>query len=204
MQTANSILRVALFLTLGLSLEQPRKSFAATPTELVEIESALLHRQLQLAPLESFSPADSSWKPYTVPAAKLYVVNLWSVHCMPCLEEFPKLKQLASGWQANPDVKFLFIVDPPGESNGIEVASFWRRHRERLPEMIPLRTASDALRHTLENDSQPITLLIDANGIVRQALVGTVTKRNLGAAIERLWRALQVAPNHRRARQSPK
>lgn len=160
---------------------------------LAEIEGQLLHRRVPLQQLEAFSSLENDWKPYAVPAAKLYVINLWATHCTPCLEEFPKLKGLVDGWQSTPDVRFLFISDPPGDSPRQEVASFWLRHRSQLPMESPLRTTTDDLRASLGIDTQPITLLVDAQGVIRQAMVGSIKNRNLGAAIERLWRSLAEA-----------
>ena len=75
-------------------------------------EADLLHRRLDLSGVKEWSPATGRWNLGLRPA-KLYVVNLWSVYCRPCIEEFPTLKNIVHGWRSNPDVQFLFIADPP-------------------------------------------------------------------------------------------
>ena len=42
------------------------------------------------------------------------------------------------------------------------------------------------LRQSIENDQNPITLLLDENLIVRQAFVGSIETRPIGRSIERL------------------
>lgn len=187
MQTA----RLALLLGLLLSLpHQPVRAQGALSQ--ADIEADLLHRRLNLSGIKKWSPATGQWS-LGHRAAKLYVVNLWSVHCAPCIAEFPFLKNIVHGWRANPNVQFLFIADPPTNTTEAEFITFWRKSLAALPEAEPYLSTTNAIRTVLEIDTLPITLLLDEQLVVRQAFVGSVEKRRLGTAIERLMKTLSTS-----------
>lgn len=110
------------------------------------------------------------------------------------------MRKIVSGWKANPDVRFLFIADPPDATSEIEFTTFWRRSLAALPPVEPARSTSDALRRALETERQPVTLLLDEKLVVRQAFVGSIGNRRLGAAIERLLAASRSASKSKRSR----
>ena len=161
---------------------------------LAEREGALLHRRIDLSAVKLWSRQTHGWRPVGSAAARVTIVNLWSIHCQPCLAEFPLLKRIVDGWRGRTDVRFLFIADPPSDTSEAELAAFWERSLQALPDVDPGRATTDALRRSLESELQPITLLLDEKMIVRQAFVGAVTGRSLGTAIERLLRASETRP----------
>lgn len=164
---------------------------------LAEREGALLHRRIDLSAVRLWSRATHGWRPVGASPARVTVLNLWSIHCQPCLAEFPLLKRIVDGWRGRADVRFLFIADPPSDTSAAELAAFWDRSLQALPDVDPGRATTDALRRSLESELQPITLLLDEKLVVRQAFVGAVTGRSLGTAIERLLRASEPRPRHR-------
>jgi hypothetical protein len=167
---------------------EPRNRALADET-VADREAALLHRRLDLAVVQKWSRSMGSWQPLSVPPSAVYVVNLWSIHCKPCLAEFPLLKNILAGWKSRSEVQFLFIADPPSETSEAETVAFWQQSRAALPDADPCRASSDELRRSLENDSEPLTLLLDDRFVIRQAFIGSIGSRPLGRSIERLLRS---------------
>jgi thiol-disulfide isomerase/thioredoxin len=151
-----------------------------------DMEGDLLHRVLDLSDVRVWSRQKNTWQPLELPPARVYVLNLWSVHCEPCKKEFPQLRRIAQGWRDQPDVQFLFLADPPDQTTQAACVAYWQAAADSVPDADPLRSTTPALRLLLENDRQPITLLLDRQLAVRQAFVGAIESRKLGTAIERL------------------
>jgi thiol-disulfide isomerase/thioredoxin len=156
-------------------------------------EAALLHRSFDLASVRQWNRDTGAWQSIDVPSAKVYVVNLWAIHCQPCLAEFPQLRNVAAGWKSNSEVQFVFLADPPSETTAEDVVAFWQKNKGALPDAHPCRSVGDNLRRALGSDKEPITLLLDENFIVRQAFIGAIADRPLGRAIERLLLAAKAA-----------
>ena len=175
-----SVCALFLLLSLGSGVR------AESGTRQADAEAALLHRRIDLSGIQQWERSAASWQPLTLIPAKIYVVNLWSVYCPPCQKEFPLLRNLMKGWRSHPEVQFLFLADPPSDASAEEVAEFWKKNQAALPDTGPLRTVSAMLRQSIENDQNPITLLLDENLIVRQAFVGSIETRPIGRSIERL------------------
>jgi thiol-disulfide isomerase/thioredoxin len=181
-----SVQTARLGLLLGVLLVLPSRPVRAQGAlSQADSEADLLHRRLNLSGIKQWSPATGQWN-FGYRPAKLYVVNLWSVHCPPCIAEFPLLKNIVHGWRSNPDVQFLFIADPPANTTEAEFITFWRKSLTALPEAEPYRSTTTTIREVLENEALPITLLLDQHFVIRQAFVGSIEKRRLGTAIERL------------------
>lgn len=183
---------------LGVLLALPSRPVCAQGAlSQADSEADLLHRRLNLSGIKQWSPATGQWN-FGYRPAKLYVVNLWSVHCAPCIAEFPLLKNIVHGWRANPNVQFLFIADPPTDTTEAEFVTFWRKSLAALPEADPYLSTTNAIRTVLEIETLPITLLLDEQFVVRQAFVGSIEKRRLGTAIERLMRTLTSADREKK------
>lgn len=150
------------------------------------MEAALLHRRIDLGAVKQWDVGRNLWRPLGLAPTKLVVVNLWSVHCKPCLEEMPLLRKIVQGWRGNRDVQFLFITDPPHDTEEGELEDFWRHPSVELPDVQPCRSSDERMRAALKIGTQPITLLLDDQFVVRQAFVGNIGNRNLAAAMERL------------------
>lgn len=162
-----------------------------TEARLREVEATLLHKQLSFVGVSLWNTATKTWRPLSVPPAKVYVVNLWSVHCQPCIAEMPQLARIVRGWAKNREVQFLFIADPPRETEAEELEHFWQNPPVELPEVMPERSTTERIRNILGVTTEPLTLLLDENLIVRQAFAGTIGTRSLGTAIERLLSAVR-------------
>ena len=95
-------------------------------------------------------------------------------------------------------VRFLFVADPPHDTEAVEVVEVWTEHAAAVPDADPCRSTTDKLRAALDNQSQPLTLLVDEEGLVRQAFVGTIKTRGLASAMERLLKVLSSTPRRLR------
>lgn len=180
----------------GSSAAQAEAQFARR--EMLNAEGSLLHRRIDLAGVMCWDRKEHAWHPLGRSTERLRVVNLWSAHCQPCREEFPLLRRMAAAWQHDRSVRFLFIADPPHDTEAAEVASFWTEHAAEVPELDPCRSTTERLRAGLGSGAQPLTLLLDGEGVVRQAFIGAIYERGLASAMERLLPLLAARPPQRR------
>lgn len=215
--------RLAGCLVAALGLTGPLRSAGAAPEkpELTRerlVESRALHRRLDLTTLEVYSPALKTWRPYVPPKDKVFIINLWSKSCVPCLQEMPELARLSRLWARRTDVEFLLAAAPPDEMSRAAVEEFFRRriydaapgeacpgHPNQppstatrhcdleLPAIDPVRCRDERLVKALGTELKPITLLVDPRGIVRQVFVGAIVSRGgeLFEAVDRLVEALR-------------
>lgn len=180
-----------------LAVSGPAAALAA-PTEadprMRDVEANLLHKRLDLGSIAEWRHSAGAWLPLSVPPARVYVVNLWSVHCAPCIAEMPLFAKLVRGWSGDDEsVRFLFVSDPPSDTSVAELERFWSKPPVELPASAPCRTTNERLRDGLGVGMQPLTLLLDEHFIVRQVFAGALGTRALGAAIERLLAAVKVS-----------
>ena len=188
------------FLLLAALAAPARAGAADTEARLREVEAHLLHKQLNLASVLRWNTTTKTWQPLSVPPAKVYVVNLWSVRCPPCISEMPQLARIVRGWKSTPEVQFLFIADPPQETEAEEVEHLWQTQPVELPAVMPERSTTERLRNILGVTTEPLTLLLDEHLIVRQAFAGTIGTRPLGTAIERLLDAVRLVDQAKKGR----
>ena len=176
------------------------------------LESALLHKKLNLKGLPKWNRERRTWQPLSAARVALTVVNLWSRACRPCLAELPTLARMAQATQAHhPEVRFLFIADPPDETSPDDVVALWttpliellpgrscpgtpaqRQGRQlcqiQLPDSDPLRAELPLLGSDPQSQLRPVTLLLDGSGVIRHAFVGSIDQRatEVSEAIDRL------------------
>jgi thiol-disulfide isomerase/thioredoxin len=186
------------------------------------LESQALHRRVQLQDVQVYSRAKRVWTALGPTAAKLRVVNLWSKPCAPCLAELPALARVVEHIKRKHGsaVQFLFVADPMDQTSAQEVIDFWSRpwadsladgcpgrampHNGLrsclidVPNVDPSRSSSDALKLSLgsSDEVRPMTLLVDKQGVVRQAFVGSMGSHpaELVDAIELLLSVLKDSP----------
>lgn len=112
---------------------------------------------------------------------KVVLVNFWATWCAPCRAELPDMNRLALDF-ARGDVSILTITDEPRE----QIERFEK-------EVLPLRTisatfASDQPRGALAAaayQGRPTTVILDAEGRVRDIYIGKQSYEVLRQAIER-------------------
>ena len=150
-------------------------------------EAELLHRRLELRGLRRLQ--GGAWKPAEAPFSRLLVVHIWAVECKPCVEEMPLVRALLGGLRKFPVVQVAFVSETADLG---KLQAFIEQHRAELPQTDFYQVDSDAVRQPLQNRAQPLTLLLDERGVVRQAFVGSLRARRseLTQAIERYLKAL--------------
>ena len=198
---------------------------AAQSVDKRKLEMNILHKRLSLSDVKVYARGKQQWQPLGRSTAKVRVVNLWAKSCAPCLAELPVFAKVVEDTKRRHGsaVQFLFIADPPEQTSAEEVVAFWQRpwadaladkcpptggtpmeHAGvrscllKLPEVDPARSDTDALKRQLDamDESRPVTLLLDEQGVVRQALWGAVigSPAELQSAIDRLLGAVTGRP----------
>ncbi|HRI49375.1 MAG TPA: TlpA disulfide reductase family protein [Pseudomonadota bacterium] len=130
------------------------------------------------------------------PSAQIRLVHLWGTYCQPCEEEFPVLKQM--DLQLRKDykgaVQFVYIAD--ALSSAAEMRKFMDKNHTNMPLGLLYRDGDNKLSADLlsvlpqrgavagaadaPSERQlrlPLTLVLDADNVVRLAFVGTVLNR---------------------------
>ena len=191
------------FLAAALLMAVPLDAYADRSEDLVVLnqrlgnyarEQRLLHARLSLESLGRIDPATQRlWDSRLHSGGKPMLVHLWSVACGPCVREMPALRQMMEHLQREAPLRVVFISEDLPDA----LANFFQAQaKERLPNVeYWMSGPSSAMRIDLQDNGQPMTLLVDGDLVVRQAMVGPLTERRneLYSAVSRLLRNL---PQH--------
>lgn len=186
-------------LLVGLTSCQPvLAAGAATQVKSVEVqpagellirqqESQLLHRKVDLAGIRKLE--GERIVPETPPVARVLIVHIWAVECRPCIEEFPVLRPILDSLGGLTQVKAVMVSET---TELPKLQAFLRDNRALLPQLAQYQSSDERLRASLQNHSQPATLLLDERGIVRQAFLGSIRHRRseLADAVRRLIKSI--------------
>lgn len=174
-----------LLLCVGAGLASPGGALACKEEAQAAQENGLLHRRLDFTKVRRWDEVRGTWQPVALSGSRVYLVNLWADFCAPCLEEFPLLRQLVAAWRDRSEVEFLFVSATPSAAT---TRAYWRSHADRVPQVAPLLDLNDGLRTLLDCDKLPLTLLVDGQGMVRQAFIGSIKGRQIevASAVDRL------------------
>lgn len=128
--------------------------------------------------------------------ARVRVIHLWADYCAPCGREFPWLRALFHRANAayKGRVRYLFVAENTASES---MAAYLAAHHGKMPEEAHYQDTQSQLMEVLRaglpsgNLSLPATLVVDEQGIIRQAIVGPLTepverRPELISAIERL------------------
>ena len=157
-------------------------------------EASLLNRRLDLGSVRRWDRKQHSWRPLTRGNEQVLVLQLWAVECGPCLAEMPLLRRVVQGWRSKPTVRFLFVSETLDQD---ALTRYWiKQHASDVPDEDPYQSTDSRLRDALELGTQPVTLILDRDLVIRQAFVGTITERvsELAAGINRLLALPAKAP----------
>lgn len=157
-------------------------------------EASLLNRRLDLSSVRRWDRKQGSWRSLSRGNEQVLVLQLWAVECAPCLAEMPLLRRVVQGWRSKPAVRFLFVSETLNQD---VLTSYWvKQHASDVPDDDPYQSTDSRLRDILELGSQPVTLILDRDLVIRQAFVGTLTERvsELAAGINRLLALPVKAP----------
>lgn len=135
-------------------------------------EESLLHRQVDLSTLQRWRPEAQRWQPQAPAPAPLLLVHVWAVECAPCVEEMPQVAKLLRA-QLGP-VRPILISETLSDR---ALRDFLRAQAAALGDLEHYRAVDNRLRAALQNEMQPLTLLLDDRFVVRQAFIGVLTRR---------------------------
>lgn len=182
-------------------------SAAASPDDQRRDEVRLLHQVLRPIDLASnlriFEPRTGEWLRTATsdpPAARVIVLYLWNPAAPEAQSELPWLREMARRVEAyhGGDVRFLFIAESVPAA---DMKAFAGALRDRVPNMPYFLDQEgsivDTLRQALPGARLPlpITLLLDDQRAVRQAVVGSVASRRseLVSAISDLLYQIRIS-----------
>ena len=150
-------------------------------------EAALLHRKIDLRGARLLRAGQAI--DVQPPVAHLLIVHIWAVECPPCIEELPILRRIAESLGRMSQVKIVLISETTDLAT---LNRFINAHQNDMPRVEQYQSIDERLRSSLQNNSQPTTLLVDALGVVRQAFLGSLKHRRseFVDAISRMSRAL--------------
>ena len=179
----------SLVLPAGSALAQSAVAAAAPLQELTmrQQESQLLHRKVELRGLRRLEGSGLVAEP--PPVARVLIVHLWAVECRPCVEEFPILRKILDSLRELPQVRSVLVSETADLG---KLQAFLRDNRSIVPQLPQYQIGDDRLRASLQNFSQPTTLLLDERGVVRQAFLGSIAHRRseLADAVRRLLKSM--------------
>jgi thiol-disulfide isomerase/thioredoxin len=115
---------------------------------------------------------------------KVVVVHFWGTWCGPCRYEYPEFAQVYQQFANDENVKFLSVSCSPGAENNLAaLATETEEYLKSLNSSMPIyadpvgftrgKVASDLLNEL----AYPTTLVLDQNGIVRDAWIGADTSK---------------------------
>ena len=115
--------------------------------------------ELQLVTLKGKTIALSDYR------GKAVLLNFWASWCGPCMDEFPSLKELETRFQGKPFEILLVNVDETYEAVAPNVPLV------TLPGQVLFGATSQGLSN-YHVRMLPLTILIDAKGLVRNTIMG--------------------------------
>lgn len=105
--------------------------------------------------------------------ARLYVVHLWGTWCEPCKAEFPHLRRMFPDGRYHEAQLLLVALQSPDE----DLQKFLSANRANMPQAPHYVDDAASIVKPLKLSKLPLTLLVDAQWVVRQAFSGPITDR---------------------------
>lgn len=100
---------------------------------------------------------------------KLIVLNMWSIHCPPCLQEMPALMELADILREWGDAELVTINI---EKEWSEVAAVFSASNGQAPFPVLFDPSRQVVKGLFGTTLYPETWIIDAKGIIRLRIDG--------------------------------
>jgi cytochrome c biogenesis protein CcmG/thiol:disulfide interchange protein DsbE len=105
---------------------------------------------------------------------KTLLVNFWASWCVPCRDEFPLLRHTLA---SHPGLAVLGVVVQDARS---PARGFARRMRATWPSVVD---SSDVVAAAFAVRAPPVTVLIDADGVVRARRIGQLRADDVDALL---------------------
>lgn len=138
--------------------------------------------QISIADLE-FAGLDGRQASLADYHGQIVILNLWAVWCSPCLMEIPHLVALQ---ERLPEGEITVIGLAIDSGSAAAIQRFWRRRLEIEPNYPLWMGTAEQAREWFDVHIYPTTLIIDADGQVRQTLIGLQTDEDFRRALDAL------------------
>lgn len=185
----------------------PQADLASMQSQIDELrqrsrdESYLLNQTITLPSLSFWDGGQQGWRTpegkLDQPApSKVRILHIWATYCLPCKEEFPILRDMDRQLRKDYHGEVLFTYVAVDLRDSAAMKQFWADNNARMPVGPLFGDHNDALTRSLAEflpqkpqkgpgDASamarmlplPMTLVLDEEGVVRQALVGSIASR---------------------------
>ncbi|HYI10255.1 MAG TPA: TlpA disulfide reductase family protein [Thermoanaerobaculia bacterium] len=122
------------------------------------------------------------------PKAKIRVLNVWAMWCVPCVEEMPDLRAIDASFGPEVGMAGVSLDDMIPDAKQAQTASFLDRQKIVFPNIYYTGNA-DALGDQLDfNGEIPITIVYDAKGKELYRHQGRIDREKLTARLRDILR----------------
>lgn len=124
-------------------------------------------------------------------AAKVRVVNVWAMWCIPCVAEMPDLRAIDEAFGSEVTIVGVSLDDMLPDAKSSATAAFLDKHRIAFPNVFYTGNA-DALADRLEFSGEiPITIVYDRQGRELWRHQGRIERDETIARLRELLRRMQ-------------
>lgn len=111
---------------------------------------------------------------------KVVLVNFWATWCPPCKAEMPELEAY---WRENKDKDFVILAVDDGAEDEATIRNFMSQNRLTFQ---ALNDTSGQVSSAYRVNGIPASFFVDAKGVIRDTVVGGMTKLIVAAKVARL------------------
>jgi len=97
-------------------------------------------------------------------AAKVRVLNVWAMWCVPCVAEMPDLRAIDDAFGAELAIAGVTLDDMLPDAKSAETAKFLDRHRIAFPNVYYTGNADDLGDRLRFSGEIPVTIVFDRKG----------------------------------------
>jgi thiol-disulfide isomerase/thioredoxin len=125
------------------------------------------------------------------PKAKVRVLNVWAMWCLPCVEELPDLRAIDASFGPEVSMAGVSLDDMIPDAKQAQTASFLDKQKIVFPNIYYTGNA-DALGDQLDfNGEIPITIVYDAKGKELYRHEGRIDREKLTARLRDILRRIR-------------
>ncbi len=153
-------------------------------------ESYLVGRRVDLSGLLLRERITGQWlKPVEPLTASLMMLHIWDVSCAPCIAEFSELKKIIANLKVDTLIRFVLVSDT---LDATKLNEFLNNNARIVPDVDQYQNSTGTLHAILQDRTWPTTLLVDRDGVIRHAFLGSIKDRRaeLLDSIDRHWAVL--------------